>query len=143
MDGLNDSEIKEILQKYKKYTVVGLSPKADRPSFGVTEFMTSKGHEAIGVNPGQTAIGGRPCYPNLKEAEAAHPEFLKLIDVFRSPDSIPALVDEVLQLKQKPEVLWLQLGITHPEAEKKARDAGIKVVSNRCLVIEWKRLGLP
>lgn len=143
MAAVSDQEIKDILLKYRNYTVVGLSPKPERPSFEVSEFMKSKGHQIIGVNPGQTQIAGRPCYPDLRTAEAAHPDFLKMIDVFRSPESIPALVDEILSLKKKPEVLWLQLGITHPAAEAKARAAGIQVVSDRCLVIEWRRLGLP
>lgn len=92
---MSDQEIKDILLTYRNYTVVGLSPKPERPSFEVTEFMKSKGHQIIGVNPGQTQIAGRPCYPDLRAAEA------------------------------------------------KARAAGIKVVSDRCLVIEWRRLGLP
>lgn len=139
-DGLTDQEIKDILLKYKKYTVVGISPNTERPSFTVTEFMKSKGFETVGVNPGQTEIGGRPCYPTLQEAQDKAPEFSKMLDVFRSNDAIPGLVDSILELKQKPEVLWLQLGITHPEAESKAKKAGIKVVSNRCLVIEYRRL---
>lgn len=139
-DGLSDNEIKEILTKYKKYTVVGISPNQERASFSVTEFMKSKGYQTVGVNPGQAEVGNRPCYPTIQEAQEKAPEFSTMLDVFRSIDAIPALVDSILQLKKKPEVLWLQLGITHPEAEKKAKAAGIKVVSNRCLVIEYRRL---
>lgn len=139
-DGLTDKEIQDILSKYKKYTVVGISPNQERASFGVTEFMKSKGFETVGVNPGQSEVGGRPCYPTIKDAQEKAPEYSTMLDVFRSIDAIPELVDSILQLKKKPEVLWLQLGITHPEAEKKAKAAGIKVVSDRCLVIEYRRL---
>ncbi len=139
-DGMSDKELKDILLKYTKYTVVGISPKEDRASFGVTEFMKSKGYQTIGVNPGHKEIGGRPCYSSLSEALEKAPDYCRMLDVFRSIDAIPALVDSILQLKAKPEVLWLQLGITHVEAEKKAKAAGIKVVSDRCLIIEHRRL---
>lgn len=139
-DGRTDQEIIEILKKYRQYTVVGISPKPERASYGVSEFMLSKGHDIVGVNPGQTLILGKKIYGSLAESLAAAPEYYKMLDIFRSNDSIPALVDEILALPVKPEVLWLQLGITHPAAEKKAAAAGIKVVSDRCLIIEWRRL---
>lgn len=141
-DGMSDQELREIFAKYKKYTVVGLSPKPERASFGVTEFMNSKGYQTVGVNPGQTEIAGRPCYSTLHEAAEEAPDFFRMLDVFRNSEAIPDLVESVLKLQRRPEVLWLQLGVTHPEAEAKARAAGLIVVSDRCLIIEHRRLRL-
>lgn len=136
----SDADVRALLTQYKKYAVVGISANAERPSFRVTRFMQSKGYDTIGVNPGQSEILGRPCYPDLASAARAHPEHMKMINVFRSPETIPAVVDEILKLSPRPEVLWLQLGITHPEAEARAEAAGIKVVSNKCLHIEMEKL---
>lgn len=139
-DGLTDQQLRDILNKYKHYTVYGISAKSDKPSFKVTQYMRSKGYEIVGVNPGQTEIQGRPCYKNLETAQLSSPEFTKMINIFRASDQIPDVIDEILKLKTKPEVIWLQLGIFHLDAEAKAKKAGIIVVSNRCLHLEHVRL---
>lgn len=133
---VTDQEIKQILKDYKKFCVYGLSPDATKPSFRVPQYMKSQGYEAVGVYPKQTEIGGFKIYSSLSEVPAEYREF---VDVFRKSESIPEVVEEVLKVGGV-KVLWLQLGITHPEAEKKAEAAGIKVVSNRCLHIEHTKL---
>jgi uncharacterized protein len=130
----SDDEVRKLLERYRRIAVVGLSPRPDRPSHGVTQYMIRHGYEITGVRPAQKAILGRPCYSSIREV----PGPLEIINVFRSPDSIPPLVDELIPLK--PVALWLQLGITHPEAERRARDAGIFVVSDRCILVEHSRL---
>ena len=132
---MKDSEIERILHEHSKITVVGLSDKPDRPSYGVTQYMITQGYEIYGVRPaGPDSILNRPCFKTL----AASPQPLEIVDVFRSPEHIPALVDELIPLK--PRVIWLQLGITHKAAEAKARAAGIAVVSDRCILVEHRRL---
>ncbi|GIL16987.1 MAG: CoA-binding protein [Oligoflexia bacterium] len=130
-----DKDIQEILKKYKKFVVYGLSQDGTKPSQRVPLFMKSQGYDIVGIYPGQKEIAGFPIYQNLKEVPAEHRKF---VDVFRRPEHIPQVVDEVIAVGGV-EVLWLQLGITHPEAEKKAEAAGIKVVSNRCLHIEYDK----
>jgi predicted CoA-binding protein len=126
--------IRDVLEKYRKIAVVGLSPKSDRPSYEVTAYMIEHGYEIVGVRPaGPKEILGKPCYPSLKEI----PGQLEIVDVFRSPEHIPPLIDELIPLK--PKVIWLQLGISHPEAEAKARAAGITVISDRCILVEHSR----
>ena len=132
---VKDSEIKQLMAQYKKFCVLGLSPDASKPSQGVPLFMRSKGWDVVGVYPGVSEISGFKIYESLKQVPA---EYRKFVDVFRRAEHIPAVVDEVIAVGGV-EVLWLQLGITHPEAEKKAETAGIKVVSNRCLHIEFDR----
>ncbi len=132
---IKDTEIKDLLTQYKRFVVYGLSPDASKPSQRVPLFMKSKGYEAVGTYPGQTEIAGFKIYPKLADVPL---EYRKFVDVFRSSDKIPAVVDEVIAAGGV-EVLWLQLGISHPEAEKRAEAAGIKVVSDRCLHIEYEK----
>lgn len=132
---VKDNEIKALLAHYKKFSVYGLSPDPQKPSYYVPAYMREKGWEMVGTYPKNHNEGGFKIYESLKDVPS---EYRKFIDVFRSSDRIPQVVDEVLAVGGV-EVLWLQLGIINPEAEKKAEAAGIKVVSNRCLIPEHKR----
>ncbi len=130
-----EHEIKSILETYKKITVYGLSPDTEKPSHGVPVYMRSKGYDLVGVYPGKEEIAGFKIYRSIAEVPPAHRKF---VNVFRRSDRIPEVVDDVLAAGGV-EVLWLQLGISHPEAEQRAQEAGLKVVSNRCLLIEHRR----
>lgn len=130
-----DSEIKGILEKYKKITVIGLSSDEQKPSHYVPVYIRDHGWDVVGVYPKKHNSGGFQIYGKLYEVPL---EYRKFVDVFRSSDHIPGVVDEIIALGGV-EVLWLQLGISHPEAEKRAEQAGIKVISNRCLIIEHKK----
>jgi len=132
---VKDSEIKQLLSAYKKFSVYGLSPDADKPSHYVPLYMKNHGWDIVGTYPRNHSVGGFRIYNKLSDIPAEHRKFL---DVFRSSEKIPEVVDEIIAVGGV-DVLWLQLGICHPEAELKAEKAGIKVVSNRCLIIEHKR----
>ncbi|MEK2646895.1 CoA-binding protein [Bdellovibrio sp. BCCA] len=132
---VKDNEIKSLLEKYKKFTVYGLSGDPTKASHYVPVYMRDHGWQMVGTYPKAHDVGGFQIYKTLKEVPA---EYRKFVDVFRSSERIPEVVDEVLEAGGV-EVLWLQLGISNPEAEKRAEDAGIKVVSNRCLIIEHKK----
>jgi predicted CoA-binding protein len=130
-----DQVIKDVLTKYKSITVVGLSPQPDRPSYGVTEYMINHGYEIVGVRPGGIKeILRRPVFEDLSEV----PGPIEIVNVFRDSKYISQLVDEVLKTDAK--VLWLQLGITDPAAEERARRSGLTVISDRCILIEHRRL---
>lgn len=131
---VKESEFQEVLTKYKKFAVYGFSPDDSKPSHQVPLFMRSKGYEFVGIYPRPGDFAGAKIYQSLKDVPA---EFRLFVDVFRRNQNIPEVVDEAIAAGGV-EVLWLQLGITHPEAEKKAEAAGIKVISNRCLLIEFK-----
>ena len=133
---VKDSEFLEILEKYKKITVVGISPNEDRPSHQIPLYMKRNGYEVVGVNPGHDEIAGMKIYPNLAAVPA---EYRKFVDVFRRPEHIPDVVDDALKAGGV-EVLWLQLGIANPDAEKKAEAAGMRVISDRCLLVEHRNL---
>lgn len=132
---VDSSGIKDILKNYKTIAVYGLSPDVSKPSHSVPFFMKSKGYEIVGIYPRGDRIDDVKLYRTLAEVPKDKRKFL---NVFRRPEHIPDLVEEVLAAGGI-EVLWLQLGIAHPEAEKKAEAAGIKVVSNRCLYIEYNK----
>lgn len=132
---VKENEIKELLEKYKKICVYGLSPDYSKPSFTVPDYMRNHGWDIVGTYPKHHTKGGFKIYQKLSEVPA---EYRKCVDVFRSSERIPEVVDEVLATGGV-EFLFLQLGISNPEAETRAEKAGIKVVSNRCLVIEHRK----
>ena len=120
-----DSEIKSLMSKYKKLVVYGLSPDPEKPSHYVPLYMRSMGWEVVGVYPKSHSVNGFKIYDKLANVPK---EYLKFVDVFRASDRIPEVVDEVLAAGGT-EALWLQLGITHPEAEARAEKAGLKVAA--------------
>lgn len=132
---VDDNGIKKILTENKNICVIGLSPDPSKPSHSVPMLMKSKGYNIVGVYPRGQDIGDVKVYAELKDVPEKDRYF---IDVFRRSEAIPEVVDEILKLGGT-KILWLQLGISHPEAEKKAEAAGLQVVSNRCLKIEYNR----
>ncbi len=132
---VQDSGIRDLMARYRKLTVYGLSPDAAKPSHYVPAYIRDKGWDPVGIYPKPHQAGGFKIYPSLAEVPA---EYRKFLDVFRSSDKIPGLVDEILAVGGV-EVLWLQLGITNAQAEARAEQAGLKVVSNRCLIPEHRR----
>ncbi len=132
---IKDSEFKELLTKYNKITVLGLSTDPSKPSHTIPVYLRSQKYDVVGISPRGDDIAGFPIYKNIAEVP---PEYRKFIDVFRRSENVPDVVDEAIAAGGV-EVIWLQLGITHPEAEKKAEAAGIKVVSNRCIYIEHRK----
>ena len=133
---VKDSEIKDLLTQYQSISVYGLSPDPTKPSHYVPVFMRDHGWKIpAGTYPQIHDVGGFKIYQSLAEIPKEQRKFL---NVFRASNRIPDVVDEVLAASGV-EVLWLQLGIAHPEAELRAEKAGLKVVSNRCLIIEHNR----
>lgn len=129
---LDDVALRQYLKAYKQICVYGLSPDEKKPSHYVPVYMRQHGYDVVGVYPDSTPDHGFHTYRELKQVPAAWRRFIL---VFRRAEKIPALVDEILDLGGT-EFLWLQLGIFHPPAETKAEAAGLKVVSNRCAMIE-------
>jgi hypothetical protein len=126
---MKEEEIKEILGKCKNVAVVGISPKEDRPSYGVASYLQSKGYRIIPVRPDGDTLLGETVYPSLtqipKEIE------IDVVDIFRRPEDVPPIVEEAIRRGAK--VVWMQEGIVHEEAAARARRAGLKVVMDRCM----------
>jgi predicted CoA-binding protein len=139
--------IHEILENTRTIAVVGLSNREGRASFGVSRFIQSQGYRIIPVNPRIESALGEKAYPDLDAAVAAVASeggTIDLVNVFRAPEHVPAVVKDVMRLKIP--YLWLQEGVVHPEAAGWAEAAGIKVVMNHCLLKErmaagWRNRG--
>jgi hypothetical protein len=114
--------------------VVGLSAEPTRPSHSVSLYMQRNGFRILPVNPGLAHVLGERCYPSLRDL----PDRPDVVNVFRLPRHIPAIVDDMIDLGLQS--LWVQLGIRNEPAAIKAEDAGIRVVMDRCILIEHGRL---
>lgn len=130
---MSPDPVTEILKSARTIAVVGLSADEMKPSYGVSEYMQRQGYRIIPVNPSVPEVLGEKSYPTL----SAIPERIDIVDVFRRPDAVPGIVDEVIALKVP--VLWLQEGVVHEQAAEKARQAGIKVVMDSCILKEHKK----
>ncbi len=123
-------EIRAILENYRVVAVVGLSPKPERPSFQVAQYLKGHGYRIVPVNPGQKEILGEKCYRSLADI----PFPIEVVDIFRNVEAIPAIVDEAIAVGAK--VVWMQQGLEEPASARKAREAGLKVVMDRCMKID-------
>jgi hypothetical protein len=127
-------EIKEILENSNTIAVVGLSDKPERDSYRVAKYLKDHGYTIIPVNPAKTEILGEKSYPDLSSI----PFPVDIVDIFRNIEAVPGIVDEAVKIKAK--VVWMQLGLTHNESARKARDAGLVAVQSKCLKIEHARM---
>ena len=128
----------QLLQQYRHVAIVGVSADPYRPSHFVAIYLQAEGYDIIPINPnyaGQTLLGKR-VYATLTEAKAAG-EQIEVVDVFRRAEDVPPIAEEAIAIGAK--VLWLQLGIRNDEAAKKAQEAGLTVVQDRCMKIEHAR----
>jgi predicted CoA-binding protein len=124
-----------ILANCRSVAVVGLSPKVDRDSHEVARYLQQHGWRIIPVNPHASSILGETAYPSLTEAvKHAH---IDLVNVFRNSADVPPVVDEAIAIGAR--ALWLQLGISHEAAAAQAQAAGMWVVQNKCLMVEYAR----
>lgn len=130
----DDTGLRRILLACPVIAVVGLSPKPDRPSHVVAKYLLERGFDIVPVHPLATEILGRKCYPDL----ASIPRPVDMVDVFRKPEDVMPTADEAIRIGAK--CLWLQLGVINPEAAARAADAGLDVVMDRCVKIEYERL---
>jgi uncharacterized protein len=129
-----DSEIKTLLERYKRIAVVGLSNKPDRPSHGVAAYLQRAGYEITPVNPTIKETLGVSAVDSLGDL----PQPVEIVDVFRRAEDVPPVVDDAIAAGAK--VLWLQLGIVNEAAAERARAAGVTVIQDRCLKVEHARL---
>ncbi len=126
--------LRKILKENRNIAVVGLSANWYRPSFFAAKYLLDHGYRVFPVNPRYAEVLGQTCYPDLQSI----PERVDIVDCFRKSEDIPPLVDEAISVGAK--VLWMQLGVTNEAAAAEARAAGLQVVMNRCMKIEYARL---
>lgn len=132
-DSYSDSEIKEILSM-KNVAVVGMSKNPEKDAHQIPRYLMNNGYNVIPVNPTADEILGKKCYKNLRDVA----ENVDIVDVFRPSEDVPPVVKDAIAKGVK--VVWMQLGISNKEAAKEASEKGIKVVYNRCMLQEHRRL---
>jgi uncharacterized protein len=126
--------IRDLLRDSKTIAVVGLSGKKFRPSYGVAEYMQRAGYRIIPVNPNETEVLGEKSYARIEDI----PEHIDIVDIFRRPEFVGPLVDAAIQVGAN--TIWMQEGVVHEDGAQKARDAGLAVVMDRCILKEHMRL---
>lgn len=131
---MDDANIKKLLERARTIAVVGLSPNPVRPSNDVSRSLQRFGYRIIPVNPHCDEVLGETCFAQLADI----PQPIDIVDVFRAPEHVPAIVGDCITLAVP--VLWLQEGVVHESAARRARSAGIEVVTDRCIYKQYMRL---
>lgn len=134
----DEGEIRDLLSQPRRIAVVGASPNPARASNGVLAFLIAQGHDVIAVNPGHAGktIHGAPVVATLADVEPA----AEIVDIFRNSDNAGSAVDEAIV--QGAKAVWMQIGVINDAAAKRAEDAGLIVIMDRCPKVEIPRLGL-
>ena len=136
---MHPTSIEYLLQSAKTIAVVGLSPKPARASYEVAAYMQKNGYRIIPINPGQAgaSILGETCYANLAEAVLATGLRIDIVNCFRKSEDIPPIVEDAIAVGAS--CLWMQLDIRNDAAAKRAEEAGMQVITDKCLKIEYAR----
>jgi predicted CoA-binding protein len=129
--------IPDLLRKSRTIAVVGLSSKRFRPSYGVAEYMQEQGYRIIPVNPNESEVLGEKSYRSIEDV----PEHIDIVDIFRRSEFVGPIVESAIRVGAN--AVWMQEGVVHEEAAQKARDAGLAVVMDRCILKEHMRLTEP
>ncbi len=124
----------EILNSSRIIAVVGLSPEPDRPSYQVARYLKEQGYRIVPVNPGAKEILGELCHPDLSSI----PEAVDAVDIFRRSEEVPAVVEEAIRIGAK--AVWMQEGVIDKAAAARAREAGLLVVMDKCMLKQHRRL---
>lgn len=130
----DDATLRALLERAKRVAVVGLSPRTERPSHRIAKRLLEWGYEVVPVRPAVREVLGRPAYARLAEVPCA----IDLVDVFRAGEAIGPVVDDCIA--RGIPALWLQEGVVNEAEAARARAAGITVVMDRCIAVDYRRL---
>jgi predicted CoA-binding protein len=123
-----------LLRSAKTIAVVGLSSRRSRPSYGVSEYMQSRGYRVIPVNPNETEVLGEKAYASLDEI----PGHVDIVNVFRRSELVPEIVDAAIRIGARG--VWMQEGVVNDDAAARARAAGLEVVMDHCILKEHRKM---
>jgi predicted CoA-binding protein len=140
---LSQSQIKDILEEARTIAVVGLSNDPEKISYKVSAYMQQHGYSIVPVNPFVDYVLGEKCYKSLLNIPVKIQKTIDIIDIFRKSEDVLPIVEQAIQLKAaigKTVVVWMQLGIVNEQAAETAKQAGLVVVMDKCLMIEHQRL---
>ncbi len=131
---MDDETLRQALLGARNIAVVGLSDNPSRPSYGVARYLQSQGYRIIPVNPNITEVLGEQAYPDL----ISIPDVVDMVDIFRRSDQVAPHVDEAIT--KGVLTIWMQIGVLDQEAARRATEAGITVIMDRCALVEHQRL---
>lgn len=136
----SDAHLRDVLKSTKVVACVGVSMNPVRPSYYVARYLSLKGLTVIGVNPGHAGkmLFGQTIAASLSDIPASAK--VDMVDIFRRPEAVPAIVDEALETLPELRTVWMQIGVVHPDAAAKAEAHGKTVIQDRCPKIEYQRL---
>jgi uncharacterized protein len=134
-DSHSDPDIRNIY-RMKNIAVVGMSKNEEKAGHFVPKYLMDRGYNIIPVNPTIAEVLGKKSYPTIADI----PEKIDIVDIFRRSEDVPAVIDDALNKKDEIKVIWMQSGIYNEDAERKAKQHGIDVVYNRCMMEEHRRL---
>jgi predicted CoA-binding protein len=140
---MSQSIVEEILGKYRVIAIVGLSKEIGKPSHRVAAYLKKHGYRIIPVNPSLDEVFGEKAYKSLLDIPEVLQRTIDIVDIFRKSEDVPAIVEQVIKMREavgRPFVVWMQLGIVNEEAAKVAREAGLVVVMDKCLMSEHLHL---
>ena len=126
--------IRQVLAKTKTIAVVGLSSNPAKPSHYVASYLQEHGYRIVPVNPNYAQVLGETCYPSLRQIPDEHK--IDLVNIFRRSDAVPTIVEEAIHIGAKG--IWMQEGVVHSAAAERARQAGLWVVMDRCLMVDHR-----
>lgn len=138
---LNTPDINEVLDKSKTIAIIGCSANQYRTSNYIAKFLKERDYTIIPVNPTEKEILGQECFAELNDIPAE--TTIDIVNVFRASEHTAGVMKEVLEWKAKTgqePVVWTQLDVSSPEAEKIAEDSQVPYVKNRCIMVEWERI---
>ncbi len=130
----DDAGLRDILRSVHTVACVGVSSNPQKDSYGIFQYLMEAGYHMIPVNPTTPEVMGLPSYPDL----ASIPQKIDLVQVFRKPEDVPPVVEQAIKAGAK--VVWMQEGIVNEQAARRAEDAGLRVVMDRCMMKSHQRL---
>jgi len=140
---LTQPDTKQILTKHKTIAIIGLSKNPEKPSHQVAQYLQNQGYKTIPINPTASQILGKTTYKTLLDIPPELQKTIDIVDIFRPSEDVPPIVDQAIQLKEKhgiPHIIWMQLGIVNYQAAEKAKEAGLQVIMDKCIMKEHGRL---
>ena len=126
--------LSEILDSAHTIAVVGLSGKRFRPSYGVAEYLKRSGYRIIPVNPNESSVLGETSYAELDSV----PDEIDIVDIFRRSEFVPEIVESAIRIGASG--VWMQEGVYHEQAARRAEEAGLAVVMDRCILKDHRRI---
>jgi len=137
-------DLSAVLKKYSIIAVVGLSRNPEKYSYKVSEYLKTKGYTIIPVNPTVSEVLGEKSYRSLLDLPEEMQSQVEIVDIFRPPETVPKLIDQVFKLREKygkPYVVWMQPGAVDEPSARRAEEAGLTVIKNVCMMVEHGKAG--